>query len=85
MNQNIYDGVKAMYMAGASQEETVKRFKLTGWAYTAIVNKIVIQFRRDSLIDRIEQARIMEKNLFAMIKKKQEVSGLVKQFSSFCA
>jgi hypothetical protein len=85
MNQNIYEGVKAMYMSGASQDETMKRFRLTGWAYTGIINKVVLQFRKDSMTDRVEQARTMERNIFAKIKKKEDVSGLVKQFSSFCA
>lgn len=82
---NLYRDVKASYMKGASQEETMQKYGIKQYEYVKIINRIVQSFRPELKEDRIQQARIMEKNIFDLIKKKKDVSGLVKQFSSFCA
>ena len=85
MKTNLYRDVKASYMKGATQEETMQQYGIKQYEYVKIVNKIVESFRPELKEDRIQQAKIMERNIFDLIKKKKDVSGLVKQFSSFCA
>jgi hypothetical protein len=85
MQVNLYRDVRAAYMKGTPQSETMQKYDIKQYEYVNIINKIVKSFRPDLKEDRIQQARIMERNIFDLIKKKKDVSGLVKQFSSYCA
>lgn len=85
MQVNLYRDVKASYMKGATQQETMEKFGIKQYEYVKIINRIVRDFNPEQKHDRIQQAMCMERNIFNLIKKKKDVSGLVKQFSSYCA
>lgn len=85
MKSNLYRDVKNAYMRGDSQAETMQKYRIKQYEYVKIINKIIKNAYFDLKVDRIEQAKIMEINIFDMIKKKKDISGLINQFSSFCA
>ena len=84
-NKNIMRDVKAMYFAGVPQNQIMDTKGISRWQLTKMINKLVENYPQETKENRLLQAKLMESNIFDMIKKGKDVSGLVKQFSSFCA
>lgn len=85
MNPNLYRDVKSCYLKGYSQEYTMRRYGIKQYQYAKIISRVVAYFEPEQTEDRIMQATLMERNIFKLIKQKRDVSGLINQFSSFCA
>jgi hypothetical protein len=78
--------IEEMYLSG-NTIEFISTTLNTPRRYICDVIRMIEERARtyDTFENRIKQAKLMEDNIFSMIKKKQDISGLIKQFSSFCA
>lgn len=86
MKENKLEGlVKAMYLSGIDQKEILERTGVNQWYLLKLIDKLVEHYKVEDKEFRINQATLMERNIFDLIEKKQDVSGLINYFSSFCA
>ena len=83
--KNINRDVKAMYFSGVPQVEIIEKTRVSKWQLTKIIDTLVKSYPQENKDSRIIQARLMEANLFDMIKKGKDVSSYINYFSSFCA
>jgi hypothetical protein len=83
--KNINRDVKAMYFAGVPQIEIMEKTGVSKWQLTKMIDKLVKSYPGENKDSRLLQARLMEANLFDMIKKGKDVSSCINHFSSFCA
>lgn len=72
-------------MRGITQDAIMLKYDIKQYEYHKIINRIVKDYTPYIKKDRVEQARIMERNIFDMIKNGKDVSSYITEFSRFCA
>jgi hypothetical protein len=85
LKKTVFEDIRELYLQGKTQKEICKIKDLKEWQVYRYITKVVNELRYIKEVDRIEQAKLMERNIFRLIEKNKDVSHLVNEFSRFCA
>ena len=82
---DINSEIRTAYLMGFSHKQIQDKFKVGQYEVARMVNSLVDDYPKSVVGDRLEQARLMESNIFQLISKKENVSHLINSFAAFCA
>lgn len=82
---DLFNKVQRDYFNGASYFTMMKKYGLTKWQLTRIIDKVIEKFPPDETAERVERARIMERNVFRMIERNEECDSEIMELCKFCA
>jgi hypothetical protein len=83
-SKDLKRDVTTMYYSGKPLSEISSKLRVSTWNLHQIINSIISSHPGETKSERIERARVMEANIFDLIKKGKKVDHLVQPFSSYC-